>query len=116
MYQHPKLEGQGQSQNTNLGVKEISNKNPTKQKPVKTTLPLEPNVIVVNPAEQPEDLDFPYPADQLPDLPPVEPDLYPITTHNQTNLTPQPNLPNQPPHLPAELPNQSQNPPTNPPN
>ena len=40
-------------------VKEISKKNPTKQKPGKTTLPLEPNVVVVNPAEQPVDLDFP---------------------------------------------------------
>ena len=40
-------------------VKEISKKNPTKQKPVKITLPLGPNVVVVNPVEQPEDLDFP---------------------------------------------------------
>ena len=36
---------------------------------------LEQNVVVViDPEEQPEDLDFPYPADQLPDLPLVQPD------------------------------------------
>ena len=98
-------------------VKEISKKNPTKQKPVKTTLPLEPNIVVVNPAEQPEDLDFPYPADQLPDLPLVEPDQVPNNNPQPNQPKPQPNLPNQPPHLPTELPNQPnqpQNPPTNP--
>ena len=59
-------------------VKEVSKKNTTKQKSVKTTLPLEQNVVVViDPEEQPKDLDFPYLADQLPDLPLVEPDQIP---------------------------------------
>ena len=100
-------------------VKEISKKNPSKQKPVKTTHPLEPNVVVVNPAEQPEDLDFPYPTDQLPGLPPVEPDQVPSNNPQPNQPNPQPNLPNQPLHLPAELPNQPnqpQNPPANPAN
>ena len=77
-------------------IKEISKKNPTKQKPVKTTLPLEPNVVVANPAEQPEDLDFSYPADQLPDLPLVEPDQVPNNNQQPNKPNPQPNLPNKP--------------------
>ena len=101
-------------------VKEVSKKNPTKQKSVKTTPPLEQNVVVViDPEEQLEDLDFPYPVDQLPDLPLVEPDQVPNNNPQLNQPNPQPNLPNQPPYLPAELPNQPnqpQNPPTNPPN
>ena len=45
-------------------VKEVSKKNPAKQKLVKTTPPLGQNVVVViDPEEQPEDLDFLHPAD-----------------------------------------------------
>ena len=101
-------------------VKEISKKNPTKQKPVKTTLPLEPNIVVViDPEEQPEDLDFPYPTDQLQDLLLVEPDQVPNNNPQTNQSNPQPNLPNQSLHLPAELPNhpnQLQSPPDNRPN
>ena len=58
---------------------------------VNTTSPLEQNVVVViDLEEQPEDLDFPYPADQLPDLPPVEPDQV-------LNNNPQLNQPNPQP-------------------
>ena len=55
-----------------------------KKKPVKTTLPIEPNTVVIDPVEPPEELDFPYPPDQLPDLPPLEPDQ-PNQTQNQPN-------------------------------
>ena len=110
-------------------VKELK-ENPTKQKQIKTTPPLEQDIVVViDPEEQPKDLDFSHPADQLPDLPWVEPDQVPNDNlqlnqpnpqPNQPNQpNPQPNLPNQPQNLPAELPiqpNQPQNPPTNPPN
>ena len=45
-------------------VKEVSKKNPTKQKSVKTTPPLEQDIVVViDPEEQLEDLDIPHPAD-----------------------------------------------------
>ena len=58
-------------------VKELK-KNPTKQKQVKTTPPLEQDIVVViDPEEQLKDLDFPHPADHLPDLPLVEPDQVP---------------------------------------
>ena len=62
---------------------------------MKTTLPLEQNVIVIDNVEPPEELDFPYPPDQLPDLPLVEPNQ-PNPPQNQPNQpNPQPNLPNQ---------------------
>ena len=70
-----------------LKVKDLS-----KKKPVKTILPLEPNIVVINPVEQLEELGFLYPPGQLPDLPPVEPDQAP------NNL--QPNQPNAQPNLP----------------
>ena len=87
---------------------------------VKTTPLLEQDIVVVlDPEEQPEDLDFPYPADQLPDLPLVEPDQVPNNNPQLNQPNPQPNLPNQPPHPPAEppnQPNQPQNLAPNPPN
>ena len=73
-------------------------------------------VVVIDPEEQPEDLDFPYPADQLPDLPLVEPDQVPNNNPQPNQPNPHTSLPNQPPHLPTELPNQPnqpQNPPAN---
>ena len=80
MYQwHPKLVGQGLSQHIQVRQKNFLRKNPPKQKLVKATPLAEPNIVVVNPVEQPEDLDFPHPADQLPDLPLIEPNQ-PIST------------------------------------
>ena len=55
-------------------VKDSTKKNPTKKKPVKPTPPLEPYVVIVI---DPEDQEFPHAADQLPDLPLVEPDQVP---------------------------------------
>ena len=73
-----------------------------KKKLVKTTLPLEPNIVVIDPVEPPEELDVPYPPDQLPDLTLVEPDQ-PNPPQNQPNQhNPQPNLPNQQPNPPTE--------------
>ena len=95
---------------------------------------MEPNVVIVNdPEDQLEDLEFPHPADQLPDLHPVELDQVP----NKNNNNPQPkqlpdpqlnplnqplnlpteetNEPNQPTNQPNQ-PNQAQNPPTECPN
>ena len=87
---------------------------------VKTTPSLGQDVVVViDPKEEPEDLDFPYLADQLPDLPLVEPDQVPNNNPQPNQPIPQQNPPNQQVDPPAEQPeqhDQSQNPPTNPPN
>ena len=84
-----------------------------KKKLVKTILPLEPNILVINPVEQPKELDFPYPQDQLPDLPLVEQDQAPNNPQpNQPN--PQPNLPNQQQNIPTEQPNLPPNQPNQP--
>ena len=72
-----------------------------KKKPVKTTLPLEPNFVVMHLVDAPEELDFPYSPNQLPDLPLVETDQAPNNPQpNQPNA--QPNLPNQQQNFPAE--------------
>ena len=101
----------------------VSKKNPTKWKSVKTTPLLGQDlVVIINPGEQPEDLDFPHLVDQLPDLSQVELDQVLNNNNNpQHNQLPDPQLnpPNQPLHLPTEepnQPNQPQNPPDNPPN
>ena len=79
---------------------------------------MEPTIVIVI---DPEDQEFSHPADQVPDLPPVEPEQVPnsILQLNQPNHplelpieeTNQPNQPNQP-NLP---PNKPTNLPTNPP-
>ena len=51
-------------------VKDSAKKTPTKLKSVRPTPPLGQDVVVVI---DPEDQEFPLPADQLPDLPLVEP-------------------------------------------
>ena len=66
-------------------------KNPTKQKSVRPTSPLEQDVVVIDPENQ----EFPLPADQLPDLPLGEPEQVP---NNNLQLNP----PNEPLELPAE--------------
>ena len=73
-------------------VKDSAKKTPTKQKSVKPTPPLGQDVVVVI---DPEDQEFPLPADQLPDLPLVEPEQVP-------NTNPQLNPANQPLDLPTE--------------
>ena len=91
-------------------VKELK-KNPTKQKSVKTTPPLEQDIVVIDPEEQPEDQGFLHPADQLPDLPPVEPDKVPNNNLQLNQPNPQPNQPNQPNPPPSQPPNLPANPP-----
>ena len=84
--------------------------NPSKRSVKTTTHPLEPNIILIDP----EDQEFPLPADQLPDLPPMEVDQDPNNSNPPTNqiLDPQLNPPNQPLDLPTEEPDQP-NPPPN---
>ena len=86
-------------------VKDSTKKNLAKQKSVKATPPLEQDVKVVI---DPEDQEFPHPADQLPDLPLVELDQIPNNNNPQPNQIsdPQLNPPNQPLDLPAEEPDQ----------
>ena len=55
-------------------VKDATKKNPTEKKPEKPNPPLEPNVVIVI---DPEDQEFPHPADQPPDLPLVGPEQVP---------------------------------------
>ena len=93
-------------------VKDSAKKTSTKQKLVRPTPPLGQDTVVVI---DPEDQKFPCPADQLPDLPLVEPEQVP-------NTKPQLNPPNQPLDLPAEeldqpnVPPNQQNPSTEQPN
>ena len=63
-------------------------------------------VVVIDPEEQPEDLDFPYPADQLPDLSPVEPDQVLHSNSQPNKPIPQQNPPNQQVDPPPEQPEQ----------
>ena len=72
-------------------VKDSAKKTPTKQKSVRPTPPLGQGVVVVI---DPEDQEFPLSADQLSDLPLVEPEQVP-------NNNPQLNPPNQPLDLPT---------------
>ena len=91
-------------------VKDSTKKNLVKQKSVNTTPPLEQDIIV---KIDPEDQEFPHPADQLPDLPLVELDQVPNNNNNpQPNQIPDPQLnpPNQPLDLPTEEPNQPNQP------
>ena len=121
-------------------VKDSAKKTPTKQKLVRPTPPLGQDVVVVI---DPEDQEFPLPADQLPDLPLIEPEQVPNTNPqlnppnqpldllaeelDQPNLPPnqenppaeqpnQANPPNQPQNPPAEQPNQPKQPPNLPAN
>ena len=73
-------------------------------------------ILVIDPGDQPEDLHFPYPADQLPDLPSVEADQVPNNNPQQNQPIPQQNPPNQQIDPPTEQPDQPQNPPANHPN
>ena len=72
-------------------VKESAKKTPAKQKLVRSTLHLEQKVVVIDP----EDQEFPLPADQLPDIPPIDLEQVP-------NTNPQLNPPSQPLDLPKE--------------
>ena len=105
-------------------VKDSATKNPTKQT-VRPILQLEQDVVVIDP----EDQEFLFPADQLPDLPPIDleqgpnnnPQLNPLNQPldlpaEEVDLPNPPlNQQNQPQDLPADQPNQ-QNPPTGQPN
>ena len=107
-------------------VKDSAKKNPTKQV-VRPILQLEQDVVVIDPGDQ----EFLFPADQLPDLPPIDleqgpnsnaqlnPPNHPLELPTeevdepnqqdppagQPNQTNQPNPPNQPPNLPVNPPN-----------
>ena len=83
-------------------VNNLAKKAPAKQKLVRPIPPLDQDVVVVI---DPDDQEFPLPADQLPDLPLVEPYQIP---------NPQLNLPNQPLDLPTEEPDQLHLPPNQP--
>ena len=85
-------------------VSQAKAKDLPKRKPARVTLPLELDVVVIDPVEPQEDLDFSYPPDRLPDLPLVD-----IDQPNQ--LPNQPNLPSNQPNPQQNLPNQQQNPP-----
>ena len=87
-------------------VKDFAKQNPTKQT-IRPILQLEQDIVVIDP----EDQEFLFPSDQLPDLPPIDLEQGP---NNNPQLTP----PNQPLDLPTEevdQPNQ-QNPPAGQPN
>ena len=73
-------------------VKDSAKKTPTKQKLVRPTSPLGQDIVVVI---DPEDQEFPLPADKPHDLTLVEPEQIP-------NNNPQLNPPNQPLDLPTE--------------
>ena len=98
-------------------VKYSAKKAPAKQKSVRPTPPLDQDVVVVI---DPKDQEFPLPADQLPDLPLVEPDQVPNPQLNPPNQlldlpAEEPDQPNVPPNQPNQpnqqnLPNQHQNP------
>ena len=87
---------------------------------VRPILQLEQDIVVIDP----EDQEFPLPADQLPDLPPIDLEKGPqLNPPNQLYPPNHPldipveevNQPYQPPNQPnaqQNLPNQQQNPPT----
>ena len=83
-------------------VKDSAKKTPAKQKSLRCSPPLEQDILAVI---DPEDQGYPLPADQLPDLPPI--DLKQVPTNN-----PQLN----PPYQPLDLPEVELNQPNLPPN